>query len=52
MEVVKGRDHTGGAMRMLKEVASSFPWVDLVLLSELRIRQSSAAGMNRTSPVN
>jgi len=35
MEVVRGGDHAGAAMRLLKEVASSFPWVDLVLFSEL-----------------
>jgi predicted amidohydrolase len=35
MEVVKGGDHAGAALRLLKEVASSFPWVDLVLFSEL-----------------
>ena len=37
MEVVRGRDHAGAAMKLLKEVASSFPWVDLVLFSELCI---------------
>ena len=39
MEVVRGGDHVGAAMRMPKEVASSFPWVDLVFFSELGIHQ-------------
>lgn len=37
MEVVRGGDHAGAAMKLLEEVASSFPWVDLVLFSELCI---------------
>jgi len=35
MEVIRDGDHAGAALRLLKEVASSFPWVDLVLFSEL-----------------
>jgi hypothetical protein len=39
MEVVRRGDHSVAAMRMPKEVASSFPWVDLVLFSELGIHK-------------
>lgn len=37
MEVVPEGDNSGAALRLLKNVASSFPWVDLVLFSELCI---------------
>lgn len=35
MEVVPGEDNSPGAFKLLQTVASSFPWVDVVLFSEL-----------------
>jgi predicted amidohydrolase len=35
MEVVPVGDNSGAALRLLRDVASYFPWVDLVLFSEL-----------------
>ncbi len=37
MEVTRGGDNARAALRLLKEVSFSFPWVDLVLFSELCI---------------
>ena len=41
MEVKAGEDNSENALRLLRKVASLFPWVDMVLLSELGI-----CGMN------
>jgi predicted amidohydrolase len=35
MEVAPGADNSEAALRLLNKVASSFPWVDVVLFSEL-----------------
>jgi len=35
MEVVRGRDNSGAMMERLKTVALLFPWVDMVIFSEL-----------------
>ena len=42
MEVIPGEDNSPGAFKLLQTVASSFPWVDIVLFSELCI-----CGMDR-----
>lgn len=37
MEVARGKDNTEKVLKLLKVVAGSFPWVDVVLFSELCI---------------
>jgi predicted amidohydrolase len=42
MEVIPSEDNSPGAFKLLQTVASSFPWVDIVLFSELCV-----CGMDR-----